>query len=83
MPTALLICMENTFWNISRDDDFVKLFTESFALYVRSGMRTKTEADINILGKELEGGSVVAKDFKERFYKIIIEQYLRKFHCYL
>ena len=81
--TALLICMENTYWNISRDDDFVKSFKKSFALYVESGMRKKVEAEIDILINELESGCrrvPVGKDFEAKFYKIIIEHYLRKFH---
>ena len=81
-PTALLICMENTYWSrISRDDDFVKSFKKSFALYVESGMRKKVEAEIDVLINELESGCRrVGKDFEARFYKIIIEHCLRKFH---
>ena len=84
MLTALLICMENTFWNISRDSDgnFMKLFKESFTLYVESGMRKKTEADIDILRNELDGGSLASEDFKAKIYEIIIEHYLCKFHCF-
>ena len=77
MPTALLICLENTFWNISRDDNFVELFKKSFALYVKSGTREKIEVDIDILKNE-QGRYLVTKDFKGKFYKIIIEHYLRK-----
>ena len=86
MLTALLICMENTFWNISRGDDFVKLFKKSFALYVESGIKKKTEAGLDILRKELKGARghsvTVSKDFKEKFYMFIMEQYLREFHCF-
>jgi hypothetical protein len=85
MPTALLICMENTFWNIStqagRGGNFVKLFKKSFALYVESGTRKKLAAAIDILRNEL-GGDQVTKDFKEKYFKIITEHYLRKFHCF-
>ena len=82
MPTALLICMENTFWNIStsRDGNFVKLFKNSFALYVESG-REKTVAAIDILIYEV-GDHWVSKDFKEKFFKIITEHYLCNFHCF-
>jgi hypothetical protein len=84
MLTALLICMENTFWNISigRDGNFVKLFKKSFALYVESGMRMKTEADVDILRNELLVEGPVTEGFKAKFYEIIIEHYLRKFHCF-
>ena len=78
--SALLICMENTFWNIRTDVNFVDLFKTSFMLYVESGMRKKMEAAIDILRNE-QGGSPVIEDFKEWFFKIIIEHYLRKFHC--
>ena len=79
---ALLICMENTFWNISMDVNFVDLFKTSFALYVESGTRKKVETAINVLRNDLEQGRcLVTEDFKEKFCKIIIEHYLRKFHC--
>jgi len=71
---ALLICMENTFWNIHKDVNFVKLFKASFSLYVESGMRKKAEAAIDILRRE-RGGHRVTKDFQEKFHKIIVE------HC--
>ena len=74
MPTALLICMENTFWNIGKDGNFVKLFKKSFTLYEESGMRKKTEAEVDILQNE-QGGS---PDFKEKFCNFITEHYLRK-----
>ena len=78
MPTALLICMENTFWNISSGGNFVELFKKSFALYVESGMGMKVEANIVILRNQ--GGHLATKEFKVNFHKIIIEHYLRKFH---
>ena len=80
MPTALLICFENTFWNISKDGNFeiVKLFKKSFTLYVESGTRKKVEADIDLLSHQ--SGGLVTNEFKEKFYQIIIEHYLRKFH---
>ena len=81
MPTALLICMENTFWNISSDGNFVKLFKKSFTLYVESGTREKVEADIEILG--LPGrywdSEAELEEYKEKFLKIIMEHNLRKF----
>ena len=83
MLTALLICMENTFWNVSKAGNFVELFKKSFALFVKSGMKKKMEADIEILRSELvvEGGyPVVTEDFKAKFHRIVTAQYLRKFH---
>jgi hypothetical protein len=74
MPTALLICTENTFWN--QDANFVKSFNKSFTLYVESGMRTKVEADIDILGYPSE--SLAIDEFEEKFCKFIIEHNLRK-----
>ena len=83
MPTGLLICMENSFWNISRDGNFVKSFKESFTLYIGSGMRMKAEEAVNILRNE-QGGSEhkATDDFKARFYKLITDHYLRKIHCF-
>ena len=83
MPTALLICIENTFW--SRDDGyFVELFEKSFALYVESGMKKKIEADIVVLINQ--GGYLVTNEFKAKFKaefcKIIMDHYLRKFHWF-
>ena len=81
MPTALLICMENTFWNISRDVNFVEIFQQSFTLYVKSGMKKQMEADIDTLLRN-QGGHLVTKEFKAKFCKIIVEHYLCKFDCF-
>ena len=78
MPTGLLICMENTFWN---DGNFLESFKESFTLYIDSGMRMKAEVEANKL-RNVEGKSVVTKDFEERFCKLITDHYLRKIHCF-
>ena len=79
MPTALLVCMENTFWN-RNDGNFVDLFEKSFTLYVESGTWKKAKEDIDILSKQV--GRQVTKEFKENLFKIIIEHYLCKFHCF-
>ena len=91
MPTtALLICLENTFWTgqrIGRGNKFVKLFKKSFKLYVQSGTRKKMEAAINILINEQGGGCLETEDFKAKFLMLITEHYLRKnsfvFYYYL
>jgi DNA topoisomerase IA len=76
MPTALLICMENSAWSMSRDGNFVESFKKSFTLYVESGMEKKMEADIDIL----RNGFPETKNFSTEFYKFITEHYLRKFN---
>ena len=81
MPTALLICLENTFWNISGDGNFVELFKKSFTLYVESGMRKKIEAVLDDNIRYGDGG--VTGEFKEKFCKIIMEHLLRKFPIFL
>ena len=84
ISTALLICMENTFWNINDGDgNFLKVFKKSFTLYVKSGRREMTERDIEILrNEELEDEiSAQANGFNAKFYKFIVDHYLRKFHC--
>ena len=88
MSTALLICMENSFWNtqVHIKTDFeaympMELFKKSFTLYVESGMRRKTEAALDIFGNE-QDGCWVTKDFKTEFFKIIIEHRLCEFHCF-
>ena len=78
ISTALLICTENTFWNINRDDKFVELFKKSFTLYVESGMRDMTERDIEILRNEQNYDLTQSHS---EFYKFIVNHYLRKFHC--
>ena len=88
MPTALLICMENTFWSIrpqaasGRGDNFVELFKKSFKLYVESGTRKKMEAAINILINE-QGGLLETEDFMGKFHILITEHYLRKIHVFI
>ena len=74
--------MENSFWNISRDGNFVKSFKESFTLYIDSGMRMKAEEAVNILRNEQGGSEDQATDFKARFHKLITDHYLRKIHCF-
>ena len=76
ISTALLICMENTFWNINGDDKFVKVFKKSFTLYVESGRREMTERDIEILRNDQ--GEISASGL----YEFIVDHYLRKFHCF-
>ena len=56
----------------------MELFKKSFTLYVESGMREKTERDIDILRSE-QGELLVTKDFNAKFYKFIVDHYLRKF----
>ena len=80
-PTALLICTENTFWDINGDGNFVELFKKSFTIYVESGLREITERDIDIL-RNKEGEFEVNKGFYGKFYDFIIDHYLRKFHCF-
>jgi hypothetical protein len=79
IPTALLICTENTFWGISIDDSFLVLFKKSFTSFVESGLKEKVEIDIDILRNE-EGEFLVTEDFIAKFYKFIVDHYLRKFH---
>ena len=82
ISTALLICTENTFWDINGDGNFVELFEKSFTLYVESGVREMTERDVDILKNEQGGFSVRDLDFSAKFYKFIVDHYLRKFHCF-
>lgn len=85
LSTALLLCMENTFWNIDTDTNFVDLFKTSFTLYVESGIRKEMEVAIDGLRNE-QSGWMATKAFKAKFRKIIIEHCLREFHkfyCFL
>ena len=75
--------MENTFWDIGRDGNFVELFEKSLTSYAESGMMEMVEKDIDILRNE-QGEILVTKDFNAKFYKFIVDHYLRKFyHFYL
>ena len=84
IPTGLLICMENTFWNgLLGPDNFVESFKQSFKLYVDSGMKKKVEAEIDILRNEQgESDCPLTEDFRARFHKLVIDHYLRKIHCF-
>ena len=81
MTTALLICMENTFWNVSRDGNFVELFKNSFTLYVESGMREKMEAEIDMILRN-QSQHLATDKFKAKFCKIVIKHCLCKLHCF-
>ena len=73
--------MENTFWDISRDGNFVELFKKSFTLYVESGRKEMMKKDIDIL-RNGQGEFLLERDFTAKFHKFIVEHYLRKFHCF-
>ena len=56
-------------------------FKKSFTLYVESGMIEKVEIDLDALRNE-QGEFLVTGDFNAKFYKFIVDHYLRKFHCF-
>jgi hypothetical protein len=72
--------MENSFWNGRTSVNFEDGFKKSFTLYVESGMRKKTETDIDVLRNE-QGGHPVTLEFKAKLNKIIMDHRLRKYHC--
>ena len=82
LPTALLICLENTFWEGSRlrDCKFVESFKRSFTLYVESGMKEIVEIEIDTIFKlrNDQGHS----DFQANFYNFVVDHYLCKFHSF-
>ena len=82
IPTALLICIENTFWNINGDGNFVKLFKKSFTLYVKSGRREMTERGIDLEILRNDWDLDLDSSFNSTLYKFIVDHYLRKFHCF-
>ena len=82
IPTALLICTENTFWDISTDGNFVELFKKSFTLYVESGMGETMKMDMIDILRNKKGKFLLNEDFKAEFYKFIIEHLLCKFHSF-
>ena len=57
-------------------------FKKSFTLYVDSGMRKKAEVEIEKLRGGKKHKHLASEDFKARFYKLIIEHYLCKIHCF-
>ena len=77
VSTAILICLENSFWNKDTSGSFVDSFKKSFTLYVESGIRKTTEADIDVLRNE-QGGRPVTAEFKAKLRKIIKDHCLRK-----
>ena len=83
IPTALLICIENTFWTpiIRKNLKFLDLFKQSFTFYVESRTKEMAEAEIDILCDQLKGGQVT-EEFKAMFCKIVIEHLLCRFHCF-
>ena len=56
-------------------------FQKSFALYIKSGIRKKTQAALDILKNE-RGKGAVTEDFKEKLFKIVMDHRLRKFHFF-
>ena len=45
-------------------------------------MREMVERDIDMLRNEQGEILCQAEDFKAKFYKFIVDHYLRKFHCF-
>lgn len=63
------------------------MFKKSFTLYVESGMRKKTEKDVDNIQTLIyfeQSGCLVIEDFKATFCKFIYKHLLRKFlsHCF-
>ena len=77
VTTAILVCLENSFWNQATDSDFVDSFKKSFTLYVESGIRKTTEAAIDVLRNE-QGGHPVTVEFEAKLHKIIMDHRLCK-----
>ena len=58
-------------------------FKKSFTFYVASGMMEKVARDIVMLGNKRDGFLVtVTEKFNAKFYKFIVDHYLRKFLCF-
>ena len=72
--------MENTFWDIEINSNFVELFKKSFTLYVESGMREMMERDIEVLRNE-QGDFLAGPAMVKDFNKFIVDNFLCKFHC--
>jgi hypothetical protein len=77
---ALLICVENSFWNHGGHGNFVDSFQKSFTLYVESGMKKKVESHIGVFQHQ-QAGQIRVVDKKE-LYKIVMEHCLCKLHSY-
>ena len=50
--TALLICTENTFWDVGGDGNFVQSFKKSFTFFVEHGTWEMVKINIDIFGNE-------------------------------
>jgi hypothetical protein len=46
---AILICLENSFWNQSNTVTFIDSFQEAFKLYTQTGVREKAETSLKLL----------------------------------
>jgi len=46
---AILICLENSFWNYSNTVTFIDSFQEAFKLYTQTGVREKAETSLKLL----------------------------------
>jgi hypothetical protein len=66
---------------MSREGNFFESFKKSFELYVESGMRKKTEADLDTFRNEQDGFRVT-EGFQAEFCKFITEHHLCKFFIY-
>jgi hypothetical protein len=73
--------MENSFWSNHNAWRFVDCFKKSFALYIKSGIRTRTQVALDILKNE-RGRGPVTEDFKTKLFKIVMDHRLRKFHFF-
>jgi len=46
---AILICLENSFWNQSNTVTFIDSFQQAFKLYTQTGVREKAETSLKLL----------------------------------
>ena len=75
-PAAILICLENSFWNQSKTITFIESFQEAFKLYTQTGVREKAETSIKLLEDYPPQYSSTSEPFQSALLKTLLQHRL-------
>jgi hypothetical protein len=74
--TAVLICLENSFWCLHDDVNSEEAFKDSWRIYVSSGRKQLVDRDIS--GQQIAVKMLTdSEEVKSTFLKIILQNLLR------
>jgi len=73
---AILICLENSFWNQSKTVTFIDSFQKAFKLYTQTGVREKAETSLKLLKDYPSQYSSTSEPFKSALFTTLLQHRL-------